>query len=59
MEYQPCHGPDCHLNEGCLAIHIITINGTARVSLFHCAVDPHPAAVERNKGQDDVLRDMA
>lgn len=35
MEYQPCHGPDCHLNEGCLAIHIITINGTARVSLFH------------------------
>lgn len=34
MEYQPCHGPDCHLNEGCLAIHIITINGTARVNLF-------------------------
>lgn len=34
MEYQPCHGPDCHLNRGCLAIHIIIINGTAHVNLF-------------------------
>ncbi len=59
MEYQPCHGPDCHLNEGGLAIYIITINGTARVNLFRVAVDPHPAAVEGNKGQDDVLQDMA
>ncbi len=45
--------------KGCLAIHIITINGTARVSPFTCAVDPHPAAVERNKGQDMYSRDMA
>ncbi len=59
MEYQPCHGPDCHLNEGVSAIHIITINETARVNLFRVRCDPHPAAVEGNKGQDDVLQRLA
>jgi hypothetical protein len=36
MEYQPCSGPDCHLNEAQPGIHIITtISWKARESLAH------------------------
>ena len=36
-------------------VHVWMV-GEKPVMTFTCAVDPHPAAVERNKGQDDVLQ---
>ncbi len=58
MEYQPCSGPECHLNTmhaGQRSSPPPLARKRVRTSLTR-AVYPHPAAVQRNERQQEVFQ---